>query len=180
MDAARTVLVAYASESGSTKEIAEFIAAHRNRCGLRAEARSIAEVPDPAGFDAVVLGCAVHDRAWLPIAEEYVRRFQHTLAQQRVWMFSVGMAAALRGVIGQRLAAATPSRIAALRTAVKPRAYQQFAGVWPRQNTTVTSRLIYRVIGGRRYGDLRDWPVIARWADSIATELLAATAHQRN
>jgi hypothetical protein len=40
--------------------------------------------------------------------------------------------------------------------------------------------LIYRVIGGRRYGALRDWPVTTNWADSIAFELLSTTAYERN
>ena len=29
--------------------------------------------------------------------------------------------------------------------------------MWPRQRATVATRLIYRAIGARRCGDLRDW-----------------------
>ena len=176
MDVTQTVLVAYASAHGSTQEIAEYITARLAGSGLRVQAHSVVDAPDPAAFDAVVIGSAIHDRAWLPGAEEYVRRFRAVLEQRTIWMFSVGMAPALRGVIGCRLAAAIPPRINAIREALRPRGYQQFAGVVQRQRMTVCSRLIYWAIGGGRYGDLRDWSAIARWADAIATDLRAPAA----
>jgi menaquinone-dependent protoporphyrinogen IX oxidase len=49
-----TVLVAYASENGSTKGIAKFIAARLIRNGLLVQAHSVVDAPDPAAFDAVV------------------------------------------------------------------------------------------------------------------------------
>ena len=77
-----TVLVAYASGNGSTKEIAEFIAARLIRNGLLVQAHSVVDAPDPAAFEAVVIGSAIHNRAWLPSTEEYVRRFRAALATQ--------------------------------------------------------------------------------------------------
>ena len=80
--------MAYASGNGSTKEIAEFIAARLIRNGLLVQAHSVVDAPDPAAFEAVVIGSAIHNRAWLPSTEEYVRRFpglrwQHRTAQRR-------------------------------------------------------------------------------------------------
>lgn len=68
-----------------------------------------------------------------PPAEEYVRRFRAVLKARTIWMFSVGMAPALRGVIGRRLATVIPPDINAIRKALGPRDYQQFAGVLERQ-----------------------------------------------
>lgn len=176
MDAAEKVLVVYASAHGSTREVAEFIAAQLASHGLRVHAGSVGDAPHPGGFDAVVIGSAVHDRAWLTGAEEYARRFGADLTQRPTWMFSVGMAPALRGLIGRRLATAVPPRIDAIRRALRPRGYQQFAGVIQRQRMAVAARLIYRAIGGGHYGDLRDWPAIARWADAIAADLQVPAA----
>lgn len=177
MDVTESVLlVVYASAHGSTREIADFVAARLAGSGLRVRSHSVVDAPDPAAFDAVVIGSAVHNRAWLPDAEEYVRRFGPELEQRTTWMFSVGMAPTLRGFIGDRLAATIPPRINAIREALRPRGYQQFAGVVQRQRMPVSSRLIYWAIGGGRYGDLRDWSAIARWADSIAADLRVPAA----
>ena len=66
MDVTETVLVVYASAHGSTQEIAEYITARLAGSGLRVQAHSVVDAPDPAAFDAVVIGSAIHDRAWLP------------------------------------------------------------------------------------------------------------------
>ncbi len=47
------------------------------------------------------------------------------------------------------------------------------AGCWDRErlNRRSGQRVIYRAMGGPRYGDLRDWPAIALWAKDIAAQL---------
>ena len=43
----------------------------------------------------MVLGSAIHNGAWLPEATEVVRANAEVLAAKPVWLFSVGMVAAL-------------------------------------------------------------------------------------
>lgn len=171
--ATQKVLVAYASGQGSTREIAEFVAAILRDAGLSVEVRSIVTEPDPRDYAGVVIGSAVHDRAWLPAAVHYIYRHRRQLSDKPVWMFSVGLGPALRGPIGRWIGARVPRKIAVIRDVVSPRDYRGFAGVWNRTQTTVTDRIVYRAMGGPGYGDLRDWPVIAAWATDIATELKA-------
>ena len=47
------------------------------------------------------------------------------------------------------------------------------AGCWDRErlNRRSGQSVIYRAMGGPRYGDLRDWPAIALWAKDIAAQL---------
>lgn len=173
-----TVLVAYASADGSTAEIARFIGDELTRRGARVEVQSVTDLPDPAPWDAVVLGSAIHNMSWLPVADEYVRRFRSTLANKDIWLYSVGLGPALRGPIGRRIGRATPRSTSELVRSVHPRDHQGFAGVFDRKHTSRLTRAIYRAIGGGRYGDLREWGQIRRWADDIAEALSAAGTSQ--
>jgi menaquinone-dependent protoporphyrinogen oxidase len=63
MSDAPRVLVAYATAAGSTAGIAERIAEILRTTGCEAACRPAGPDVDPAGFDALVLGSAVHNMA---------------------------------------------------------------------------------------------------------------------
>jgi len=90
------VLVGYASAHGSTREIAEHLGARLGSHGLDTDVSELARVVDPGRYDAYVLGSAVHDQRWLPEARAFVAEHAPELAAKPVWLFSVGMPAALR------------------------------------------------------------------------------------
>ena len=54
-----TALVAYATHSGATRTLAETLADALRGAGLDCELVDLEEAPDPAGYDAVVLGSGV-------------------------------------------------------------------------------------------------------------------------
>jgi menaquinone-dependent protoporphyrinogen oxidase len=89
------ILVGYASVAGSTKEVAAHVAARLAERGSTVTCVPIGTSLDPAGFDAVVVGSAVHGQAWLPEAMDWLRTSRHVLAGRPVWAFSVGMPAAV-------------------------------------------------------------------------------------
>lgn len=171
MVTAHKILVAYASEAGSTRQIAEFIAALLTDIGFSVDVRSVVTEPDPDEYAAVVIGSAVHYRAWLPAAVHYAYLHLRYRTNTPVWMFSVGLGPALKGPIGRWLGARVPRKIATVRDVVAPRDYREFAGVWERAQTGFVGRVIYRAMGGPGYGDLRDWSAIASWAKGIADQL---------
>lgn len=165
------IAVVYATAQGSTREIADFIGASLTARGALVEIADAEHAPDPTRFDAVILGSAVHDRALLPALGDYVRSHRHELRERPVWLFSVGLGPALVGPIGRLVSRAVPKQIAALREMIGPRDYHAFAGHYERAGVSLSARTMYRLIGGRRYGDLRDWPAITAWIDTIAQEL---------
>jgi menaquinone-dependent protoporphyrinogen oxidase len=142
---------------------------------VAADVHGVEAVPDPHGYDAVVLGSAVHARALLPAAEHFVLSNSDALRVMPVWLFSIGIGPSLRGPIGHFLRDAVPPRIAELCELVGPRDYHAFAGVVPRANAPLVARLMLRICGGR-YGDLRDWPAIDAWTKRIAAYLHGAVA----
>ncbi|HEY7593128.1 MAG TPA: flavodoxin domain-containing protein [Actinophytocola sp.] len=166
------VLVVYASDQGSTREIADFIGMQLRVSGFAVDVRVAGEQPDASGYDAVVLGSAVHDRALLASAERFARRNAEVLRARPVWLFTVGIGPSLRGPVGGLLRRMVPPKIARVRDLLAPRDYHAFAGVVSRSAFSAASRAVLELCGGR-YGDLRDWRVIGSWAAGIAADLRA-------
>ncbi|MEC3957908.1 flavodoxin domain-containing protein [Nocardia sp. CDC153] len=165
------VSVVYASAQGSTREIAEFLAANLTARGATVEVADAEHAPDLSRFDTVVIGSAVHNMALLPEIEEYVRSHRDELNARTVWLFSVGLGPALKGPIGRRLGRVVPKKIAAVRDSLGTHEYRAFAGHYERAGVSLPARALFRLMGGTRYGDVRDWHAITAWSDSIADSL---------
>src|SRR6478752_10437129 len=99
------VLVAYASALGSTREIAQHVADRMAVALGEVECRSVEEVKSVAGYDAFVVGSAIHNQAWLDPALVFFTHNAHELAKRPVWAFSVGMSDALPRLFRKRGAA---------------------------------------------------------------------------
>ncbi|RFU20478.1 flavodoxin domain-containing protein [Geodermatophilus marinus] len=167
------VLVAYATAAGSTRGIADRIA-DRLREVVGDAAEVVVRPADPEldvrSFDAVVLGSAVHDMAWLPAATHLLRRARVTLGDRPLWCFSVAGVAPrdpVRRLVTdrelQRVERGFPSGLA-------PRDHRLFGGVVVLRGMPLWGRLFWLALGGRP-GDHRDWAAVDRWADGIAAAL---------
>ena len=62
------VLVAYATRFGSTRGVAERIAATLEDAGHQVDLRTCEDTEDAGGYAAVVFGSAVFNQRWLPIS----------------------------------------------------------------------------------------------------------------
>ncbi|MBN0042755.1 flavodoxin domain-containing protein [Streptomyces actuosus] len=164
------ILVGHASVHGSTREIAERIAAVLGERGWATEARPMAEVEDADAYRAFVLGSAVHGQRWLPSASDFVQENLDVLVPRPVWVFSVGMPDALRGP-WRRLAPTEAGVIEqALPAGPAYREHRLFTGVVTADQLPRSGRLFFRLAGGR-FGDHRDWAAVEAWADGIAEDL---------
>ena len=170
------VFVGYASAHGATQGIAERIA-H----GLRQRALDVDVLPMSAanglsGYDAVVLGSAIHGGKWLPEAHQFVERETAALRARPVWLFSVSTLGDEESMFRQRVAdrlrrmrQETPE-LAQFRKSVGPREHRNFAGAIRRSDWPATGRAFFRAMGGR-YGDHRNWTAIDAWTEQIARSL---------
>lgn len=165
------IAVLYATEAGSTRDIAEYIAADLGERSAEVELHDIDHAPDPSRFDTVVLGSAIHNMDFLPAAATYLRRNRDQLATTDLRLFGVGLGPALRGPLGRRLGGMVPPKIAALRKETAAREYRAFAGRYERAGIPFKARLLYRLMGGGRYGDLRDWSAIIAWSTALGDSL---------
>jgi menaquinone-dependent protoporphyrinogen oxidase len=85
-----SILVAYASKHGATREIAERIAQGLRAAGQPVVARTVQEAGDLADYEGFVVGSAAYSTHWLRHATAFVRRNRDLLAQRPVWLFSGG------------------------------------------------------------------------------------------
>lgn len=170
------VLVAYATDHGSTRGVADRIAGRLQQRGVDAEARAVAEVLQVSRYGAIVFGSAIHGGKWLPAARQFADRSAASLRERPVWLFSVSTVGDEESMfpdpVANRLRAwrgETPE-VAELRRLLHPREHRNFAGAIARSHWPVTGRAFFRATGGR-YGDHRNWPAIDAWADLIAAQL---------
>jgi menaquinone-dependent protoporphyrinogen oxidase len=167
------VLVAYATCHGSTRCVAEHLAERLRAVGHEAKAYATADVHRVSSYEVAVLGSAVHNRAWLTDGVDFLTRFNTELADRPVWLFSVGMPAALpRRLQGRALREEESVISAKLAPMVRARGHRLFSGAIERDHLSLTGRLGLRVMGAR-YGDFTDWQQVDAWASEIATELEA-------
>jgi len=127
--------------------------------------------------DAVVLGSAVHDMAWLPSAVDLARRVDAS-GPGPVWCFSVG-GVNPHGRFTWYMARKEAERVEGqLPGGFAPREHRVFGGVVEMRGAPLWARLFYRLIGTRA-GDHRDWPAIETWARNVAAALTTVTAGAR-
>ena len=165
------VLVTYVSPHGSTQGIAERIATRLRESAVAVDCAPIHETHGVADYDAVVVGSAIHDQAWLPEASQFLSAHAADLLLRPVWLFSVGMPGALARPLRGPAMREGPRAVAPFTTMVRPRGTRIFSGVVSKEHFPRVSRAVLRLMGGH-YGDFRSWPDVDAWAAEISDALL--------
>jgi menaquinone-dependent protoporphyrinogen oxidase len=176
-----TVLVTYASRSGSTAEIAQAIGETLTQQGLSVDVRPMTQVTSVAQYQAVIAGSAVRQQQWLPEAMQFLEAHQGELAQKPVATFEVCMALATKNPARYTRALQTASAwMEPARQLVTPVSEGYFAGVLELKNI---KELRFRIALGAMVrfglfpeGDHRDWNAIRNWANTLPAKLLTQTA----
>jgi len=169
------ILVAYATSRGSTREVAERIADRLHLDGFAVDCRPVDHVFRVENYSAVILGSAVQAKRWLLDALKFLDVEAMDLARKPFWAFSVAMApAGAPGWVRDRTVKKELKNIedVVIRKVPKVRDHRLFAGKDDGSTMATPIRGLYRCFGGR-FGDLRDWDDIDKWADTIAKELRA-------
>ena len=174
---AQPALVAYATIYGSTREIAERLAARLRERGIATDCRPVAAVDDVSMYEGVIVGSGVYHGSWIPAAAQFVQRQEQALSARHVWFFSVAAFGDRHRLLGA-LMKKEPREMPALERIVHPRQYRVFAGVIERHRWSMTGGLMLRLFGGH-FGDNRDWNDIDQWADQIARALHRDAARRK-
>jgi menaquinone-dependent protoporphyrinogen oxidase len=163
-----TVLVVAASRHGGTWEIAETIAAGLCDAGRDADlVRLVDETtdPNPAGYEAAVLGSAVYGAHWLVTAARWAIDHREVLRDLPVWLFSSGPVAA-----GPLPAEQDAVLIEGVTADLGARGHRLFGGRLVQAHLTPPELAIVRAF---RVPDIdaRDLPAARAWGGAIAAEL---------
>jgi menaquinone-dependent protoporphyrinogen oxidase len=169
------VLVAFASRHGGTRDIAGAIGARLEEgdagraSGLTAVVLPVEQHPDPASYDAVVLGSAVYAGRWLEPARDYATRYASALREKPVWLFSSGPIGA------PPFPPDEPHDAGPMRQVTGARAHLVFPGRLDKQLLSFGERAMVTAMRAP-VGDFRDWAAVSAWADAMATQLASEWA----
>lgn len=153
-----TVLVAYATKYGSTKEVAEAVAATLREHGLEAEFRPAREVHSLDGYGAVVLGAALYMGRWHQDARTFLRRHHKALLRLPVAIFALGpLSAAEKEKLGSR---AQLDRALKAFYWLTPISIDVFGGA-------IDPTRLHFPFNHMPKGDARNWTAIRDWASLL-------------
>ena len=168
-----TILVAYASRTGSTAGVAEALAETLRRNGALVDVRPMNEIQDLTPYQAVVAGSAIQNHQWLPEAMQFMQKHRVALSQKRFAAFLVCMTLTIgNGKYRQEVSA----WLDPVRHLVRPVSEALFAGALHISKIpSFSDRLKFRLsvlFGVWKEGDHRDWNAIRSWAASLPPLLL--------
>ena len=192
-------LLVYATKHGSTREVADAVAAELRAAFSDVDVREAAAAPPPAGYDAVVVGGPMI-MGWHRHAERYVKKHRDQLAGVPFALFVTAASltddgmSALRGVpvasdpwlVKQPRSAGKLTRkeryalpahylgdIFKACAPARPRRAAIFAGSLDLTTMNIFEKLFVLVIVGATPGDGRHWDFVREWAAEAAGELSA-------
>ncbi len=171
------ILVCYATGSGSTGEVADFIGQELQKAELVIEVKEASDVTDLTPYSAVIVGSSIRYGRWLPNALAFLDRFASELSERPVAYFMTCLAL-IQGAENLDMVHAHDNLrkttemywapILQRVPEVDPVGLGLFAGSLAPQLEQLVE---YK---GSPYGDYRDWDVIRKWVEDIGPPLLTA------
>ncbi len=167
-------LVAFATRYGSTRQVAEAIAATLRDQGLDVDLQPARQVRSLEGYDAVVLGAPLYIGSLLKDARRFLSRHGQALSARPVALFALGPTFATDDVQGARTQL---DKELAKFPGLSPMATELFGGLFDpavlRFPDTLLTKMSASPLYAKPASDLRDWDAIGAWAAQLATDLKA-------
>ncbi|MBN2472041.1 MAG: flavodoxin domain-containing protein [Anaerolineae bacterium] len=167
-----SVLVTYASKSGSTAEVAEFMGEALREAGASVDVKPVKTAHEMQGYDLVFVGSAIRVGKWLGEAVQFVEEHKTDLAKQPTAFFTVCLT----------MQENTPEKRAEVqayldpvREIFTPQAEEFFAGVAQMERLGFIERMAMKAIKPP-LGDFRDWAAIRAWTLEVYQQLSASGA----
>jgi menaquinone-dependent protoporphyrinogen oxidase len=161
------VLIAFASQHGSTQEVATEIAGRLSAHGIVTYTCAAADVVSLDGYDGVVLGSTFFLGRLHADGSNFLRRFHDELAARPLAIFAM----APRTRVDPDLVSSRHQLSAALakKSALHPFATAVFGSAFdPAQNRFP--------FNPRPTSDVRDWAALRAWADTVAQSIVVVEA----
>jgi menaquinone-dependent protoporphyrinogen oxidase len=163
---ATKVLVAYASKTGTTGEVAEAIGKALCESGAQVDVLRVQEVKDLSAYSSVIIGSAARIGKVLPEALSFARKHQAALASKKAAYFLVCGTMKENTPENRATAAAYLKPLAELQT---PVSMGLFGGAIIHARFSPLLRLI--LAKGMPEVDYRDWDAIRAWGRELAGTL---------
>ncbi len=162
------VLVVYGTKTGCTKGIAEKVGEVLSAAGVSVDVVAAGEKPDPATYDAIVVGSGVRASNWHGAVKSWVASNADALKMKPVAFFTACLTMASESDKADVVRAYTDPLIA--ETGVTPIDIGLFAGMNQPKTFSLPERLIMKAMKAPE-GDFRDFEAVGVWAEALAQKL---------
>jgi menaquinone-dependent protoporphyrinogen oxidase len=162
----KKVLVAYASQHGSTGGVADAIGKELCNRGATVDVCMLKHVGDLNQYRGVVVGSAVYRGKWLPEAVDFVERNRGVLRQVPVVYFVVCITLCEPTEENRRKALAYLDPVLKAVPQVQPVKVGTFAGALNYSNLSLPMKVMMKLKGAPE-GDFRRWDAIRAWATGL-------------
>jgi menaquinone-dependent protoporphyrinogen oxidase len=166
------VLIGYATRYGSTREVAEAMAAVLRESGCDVKLEQLKNVHSLEGYGAVILGAPLYIGALPTDAKRFLTEQQAALTQRSLAVFALGPLS--RDENEMRGAREQLDKELAKYPAVKPLDVALFSGVFDPKKLRFPDNLLTVLpaspLHGRPASDERDWTAIRAWAGGLAAK----------
>lgn len=170
----KKILIAYASQYGSTGGVAEAIGKELCSKGAKADILLMRNVKNLSSYQGVVVGSAIFRGKWMPEAVDFVKANAEILHQVPVAYFLVCMTLHQPSEENRRIALSYFDAVLQTIPQVKPVDIEPFAGAMHYSNLSWLNKKIIQSKGVTE-GDFRDWEAIRAWArGAVFTKLKVA------
>jgi len=163
-----SVLVGYATRSGSTQEVAESVAAAMRDSGLEVDLQPLQNVRTLAGYRMLVLGAPLYMFRWHKDALSFLSRHREAITQASVAVFALGPFhdeekewQSVRAQLDKEL-----SKLPWF----SPVAREVFGGKFDPTKLRFPMNLI-PAVKKMPASDIRNWDAIRAWASDLARKL---------
>ena len=173
--ATETMLVAYATKYGSTRDVAERVAGVLGDLGWAVDVQPVESVKDLSSYSAVTLGAPYYFGKMLKTGIAFLERHRDVLEARPVALFALGPISA-----DQDLPDARRQMDKTLMELdwLTPVALEMFVGKYDLGVLRGIHRLVTKLKASPLYGipshDDRDWEAIDEWARSVGAALRVA------
>lgn len=164
------ILIACASQFGSTTKVAETIGKVLRKYGATVEIQLIKNVNNVNSYDAIIIGSPIQYDRWRPEAVKFVTDNQDVLSRLPVAYFFTCLVLSKQTAKAKQQAIKYSQKLDSLVSQVKPVSIGGFAGVLDYGRMPFFLCLIAKgifAILGVKEGDYRDWTAIRLWAEGI-------------
>jgi len=164
----KKVLVAYATRHKSTAVVADSIA--DELCGLnhKVDLRYVENVSSIEDYDAVIVGSAIYEFNWLPVAKNFIERFKLPLASMPVAYFFGCAALKEDNEANQEAVLAFINPVLVRFPDIVPVDIGRFGGSVDFSRLDEFETNIINFIGVTENEDWRDWEKIDAWAAKVS------------
>lgn len=166
----KKILVTYASEHGSTQEIAVFIAKTLSSDELSVDMMSVDSVRGVEQYAQVIIGSPIQYDTWREEAKVFLNRYETELSKKPVAYFFTCLTLVKKSAKTKKQAQGYADKLLALNLNVQPQYIGQFAGVLDYSKFSLAFRFLARImftILGVKEGDYREWSSIMKWSNNI-------------